>query len=62
MRTIKRNISEERKQQLREQLENCKENHRVQKCSLISSCLPEDSIFFKNVKEWIKDNKEQIAP
>lgn len=61
----KRNISEERKQQLREQLERARAKKKPAEYKNVHSsvlALPEDSEYsFKNVKEWIKDNKEQIA-
>lgn len=61
----KRNISEERKQQLREQLEKARARKKPAEYKNVHSsvlALPEDSEYsFKNVKEWIKDNKEQIA-
>jgi len=61
----KRNISEERKQQLREQLEKARAKKKPAEYKNVHSsvlALPEDSEYsFKNVKEWIKDNKEQIA-
>ena len=61
----KRNISEERKQQLREQLERARAKKKPAEYKNVHSsvlALPDDSEYsFKNVKEWIKDNKEQIA-
>jgi len=61
----KRNISEERKQQLREQLEKARAKKKPAEYKHVHSsvlALSEDSEYsFKNVKEWIKDNKEQIA-
>ena len=61
----KRNISEERKQQLREQLEKARAKKKPAEYKNVHSsvlALPDDSEYsFKNVKEWIKDNKEQIA-
>ena len=61
----KRNISEERKQQLREQLEKARARKRPAEYKNVHSSvldLPDDAQYsFKNVKEWIKDNKEQIA-
>jgi len=61
----KRNISEERKQQLREQLEKARAKKKPAEYKNVHSsvlALSEDSEYsFKNVKEWIKDNKEQIA-
>ena len=61
----KRNISEERKQQLREQLERASAKKKPAEYKNVHSsvlALPDDSEYsFKNVKEWIKDNKEQIA-
>ena len=61
----KRNISEERKQQLREQLERARAKKKPAEYKNVHSsvlALSEDSEYsFKNVKEWIKDNKEQIA-
>ena len=61
----KRNISEERKQQLREQLEKARAKKKPAEYKNVHSSvldLPDDAQYsFKNVKEWIKDNKEQIA-
>ena len=61
----KRNISEERKQQLREQLERARAKKKPAEYKNVHSSvldLPDDAQYsFKNVKEWIKDNKEQIA-
>ena len=61
----KRNISEERKQQLREQLEKARARKKPAEYKNVHSSvldLPDDAQYsFKNVKEWIKDNKEQIA-
>tara|TARA_Y100000004_G_C8917740_1_gene413914 strand:+ start:587 stop:1069 length:483 start_codon:yes stop_codon:yes gene_type:complete len=61
----KRNISEERKQQLREQLEKARAKKKPAEYKNVHSsvlALPDDSEYsFKNVKEWIKDNKEQIV-
>ena len=61
----KRNISEERKQQLREQFERARAKKKPAEYKNVHSsvlALPDDSEYsFKNVKEWIKDNKEQIA-
>ena len=61
----KRNISEERKQQLREQLEKARAKKKPAEYKNVHSSvldLPDDAQYsFKNVKELIKDNKEQIA-
>ena len=62
---IKRKISEERKQQLREQLEKARSKRKPAEYKNIHSsvlALPEDHNYsFKNVKEWIKESKEQVA-
>ena len=61
----KRNISEERKQQLREQLEKARAKKKPAEYKNVHSSvldLPDDAQYsFKNVREWIKDNKEQIS-
>ena len=65
MMAIKRKISEERKQQLREQLEKARSKRKPAEYKNIHSsvlALPEDHNYsFKNVKEWIKESKEQVA-
>ena len=62
---IKRKISEERKQQLRDQLERARAKRKPAEYKNIHSsvlALPdEDNYSFKNVKEWIKESKEQVA-
>ena len=62
---IKRKISEERKQQLRDQLEKARAKRKPAEYKNIHSsvlALPdEDNYSFKNVKEWIKESKEQVA-
>ena len=61
----KRKISEERKQQLREQLEKARAKRKPAEYKNIHPsvlALPdEDNYSFKNVKEWIKDSKEQVS-
>ena len=62
---MKRKISEERKQQLREQLEKARLKKKPAEYKNIHQSvldLPDDAQYsFKNVREWIKDNKEQIS-
>ena len=62
---MKRKISEERKQQLREQLEKARLKKKPAEYKNIHKSvldLPDDAQYsFKNVREWIKDNKEQIS-
>ena len=62
---IKRKITEERKQQLRDQLEKARANRKPAEYKNIHSSVlakPDDDIYsFKNVKEWIKESKEQVA-
>ena len=62
---MKRKISEERKQQLREQLEKARLKKKPAEDKNIHQSvldLPDDAQYsFKNVREWIKDNKEQIS-
>ena len=61
----KRKISEERKQQLREQLEKARSKRKPAEYKNIHSsvlALPEDDNYsFKNVKEWIKEAKDQVS-
>ena len=65
MMAIKRKISEERKQQLRDQLEKARSKRKPAEYKNIHPsvlALPdEDNYSFKNVKEWIKESKEQVA-
>ena len=65
MMTIKRKISEERKQQLRDQLEKARAKRKPAEYKNIHSsvlALPdEDNYSFKNVKEWIKEAKDQVS-
>ena len=62
---IKRKISEERKQQLRDQLEKARAKRKPAEYKNIHAsvlALPDDDNYsFKNVKEWIKESKEQVA-
>ena len=62
---IKRKISEERKQQLRDQLEKARAKRKPAEYKNIHSsvlALPdEDNYSFKNVKEWIKEAKDQVS-
>ena len=62
---IKRKISEERKQQLRDQLERARAKRKPAEYKNIHSsvlALPEDDNYsFKTVKGWIKESKEQVA-
>ena len=62
---IKRKISEERKQQLRDQLERARAKRKPAEYKNIHSSVlalsDEDNYSFKNVKEWIKESKEQVA-
>ena len=62
---IKRKISEERKQQLRDQLEKARANRKPAEYKNVHStvlALPEDHNYsFKTVKGWIKESKEQVA-
>ena len=61
----KRKISEERKQQLRDQLEKARAKRKPAEYKNIHSsvlALPDDDNYsFKNVKEWIKESKEQVS-
>ena len=65
MMAIKRKISEERKQQLRDQLEKARAKRKPAEYKNIHAsvlALPDDDNYsFKNVKEWIKESKEQVA-
>ena len=62
---IKRKISEERKQQLRDQLEKARAKRKPAEYKNIHAsvlALPdEDNYSLKNVKEWIKESKEKVA-
>ena len=62
---IKPKISEERKQQLRDQLERARATRTPAESKNIHSsvlALPEDHNYsFKTVKGWIKESKEQVA-
>ena len=62
---IKRKISEERKQQLRDQLERARAKRKPAEYKNIHSsvlALPEEHNYsFKTVKGWIKESKEQVA-
>ena len=62
---IKRKISEERKQQLRDQLERARAKRKPAEYKNVHSsvlALPEDDNYsFKTVKGWIKESKEQVA-
>ena len=62
---IKRKISEERKQQLRDQLQKARAKRKPAEYKNIHPsvlALPEDDNYsFKSVKEWIKESKEQVA-
>ena len=61
----KRKISEERKQQLRDQLEKARSKRKPAEYKNIHAsvlALPdEDNYSFKNVKEWIKESKDQVS-
>ena len=61
----KRKISEERKQQLRDQLQKARAKRKPAEYKNIHPtvlALPDDDNYsFKNVKEWIKESKEQVA-
>ena len=61
----KRVITEERKQQLREQLQKARAKRKPAEYTNIHPtvlALPdEDNYSFKNVKEWIKESKEQVS-
>ena len=61
----KRNLSEERKQQLRDQLEKARAKRKPAEYKNIHAsvlALPdEDNYSFKNVKEWIKESKDKVA-
>ena len=61
----KRKISEERKQQLRDQLEKARSKRKPAEYKNIHAsvlALPdEDNYSFKNVKEWIKEAKDQVS-
>ena len=61
----KRKLSEERKQQLRDQLERARAKRKPAEYKNIHSsvlALPdEDNYSLKNVKEWIKESKEKVA-
>ena len=65
MMAIKRKISEERKQQLRDQLEKARAKRKPAEYKNIHSsvlALPdEDNYSFKNVKELIKEAKDQVS-
>ena len=62
---IKRKISEERKQQLRDQLERARAKRKPAEYKNVHSTvldLPDDHNYsFKTVKGWIKESKEQVA-
>ena len=62
---IKRKLSEERKQQLRDQLEKARAKRKPAEYKNIHSsvlALPDDDNYsLKNVKEWIKESKEKVA-
>ena len=62
---IKRKISEERKQQLRDQLERARAKRKPAEYKNVHPtvlALPEDDNYsFKNVKGWIRESKEQVA-
>ncbi len=63
--TIKRKISEERKQQLRDQLQKARAKRKPAEYKNIHAsviALPEDDNYsLKNVKEWIKESKDQVS-
>ena len=62
---IKRKITEERKQQLRDQLEKARAKRKPAEYKNIHPVVlakpDDDNYSFKNVKEWIKESKEQVA-
>ena len=61
----KRKISEERKQQLRDQLERARAKRKPAEYKNIHAsvlALPDDDNYsLKNVKEWIKESKDQVS-
>ena len=61
----KRKLSEEHKQKLRERLEKMRAKKKPAEYKNINKSVlatpDEDTYSFKNVKEWIKENKEQVS-
>ena len=61
----RKQLSEERKQELRDQLEKARAKRKPAEYKNIHSsvlALPDDDNYsFKNVKEWIKESKEQVS-
>ena len=62
---VKRKISEERKQQLRDQLERARAKRKPAEYKNVHPtvlALPDDHNYsFKTVKGWIKESKEQVG-
>ena len=63
--TIKRNLSDTRKQQLRDQLEKARANRKPAEYKNVHPSVlakPDDNNYsFKKVKEWIRESKDQVS-
>jgi hypothetical protein len=63
--TIKRNLSDARKQQLRDQLEKARANRKPAEYKNVHPSVlaksDDNNYSFKRVKEWIRESKDQVS-